>query len=231
MTAPDAGSLDARLFECVRIACLTKSAQACVEADALILQGADVNTIDANGMTPIMLAAIFGRGDLIRLLVQTSREVALKPADIDRASPVTALVLASACIVEHFQQGGAVAALLDMGANKDLADELGVTPLMLAVLTNNLPAAEALLHRGANIKAVDNGGDGVLTYAVAKFNVDDVVKPLLNYVAQPDGGHVMRAIMPDVVLAELALQGPDQIASWRRNMVALLERAWNGEAV
>ncbi len=227
MAAPlDAGSLDARLFECVRIACLTKSAQACVEADALILQGANVNAVDALGTTPIMLAAIFGRGDLIRMLIETSRE-ALKPVNIDKHSHVTALALASACVVRHFQQGGAAAALLDLGADKDSADANGVTPLMLAVMTNNLPAAEALLRDGADVKAMDNAGNSVLTYAATKFDVDAVMMPVLNY-AQP---HMLPSILPDVVLAELAMQSTDQITSWRRDMVALLQRAWNGEAI
>lgn len=55
--------------------------------------------------------------------------------------------------------GGVVAALLDIGAGIEAADERGYTPLMLALEAGNAEAAYMLKQRGASLAARANNGD------------------------------------------------------------------------
>lgn len=60
----------------------------------------------------------------------------------------------------------AVEFLLDSGANPELGDDYGLTPLFLAVEAGNFKVAEALLNGGANVNAVCESGDSILDFAV-----------------------------------------------------------------
>ena len=66
----------------------------------------------------------------------------------------------------------AAKALVEAGANIELADSNGIRPLLMALLNNQLPIAELLLERGADANADDFWGRSPLFAAVDYRNLD-----------------------------------------------------------
>lgn len=98
----------------------------------------DVNAINQAGETPLMLAAIKGRLDWVRTLVQ-------RGALVNEAG-WTALHYAAAGPNEHV-----VRWLLGQGAEIDARSPNGTTPLMMAAGYGGLSGAEALIAAGADV--------------------------------------------------------------------------------
>ena len=78
-----------------------------------------------------------------------------------------------------------VQALLASGADVNLPNADGWTPLMMAVRLNRLETAKALLAAGADIHATDANGNSALLHAVL-WNHPSCVKLLLNAGADPN---------------------------------------------
>ncbi len=98
----------------------------------------DVNAINQAGETPLMLAAIKGRLDWVRTLVQRGALV--------NDAGWTALHYAAAGPNEHV-----VRWLLEQGAEVDARSPNGTTPLMMAAGYGGLSGAEALIAAGADV--------------------------------------------------------------------------------
>lgn len=75
--------------------------------------------------------------------------------------------------------------LLDKGANPDLANRAGDTPLIIAARVGYLEAAQELLARKAKIDLANRSGETPLIAAVQQRQ-RDMVKLLLQYGADPD---------------------------------------------
>ncbi len=136
-------------------------------AEALADAGADVNAADAQGHTPLHAAAqyCFGSHDSLRarrlLDVLLSRRADPNAADRQGMTPLLLLLGAHQkpgvdCDATHL--GALVPVLLDAGARHDHADQRGVTALHACAMHLLLPAARALLARGADRSAVDAFG-------------------------------------------------------------------------
>jgi len=109
----------------------------------LIGRGAPLNVRDANGLTPIMLAA--GRGDarLVQLLLQAGAD----PLVVTPEAGTTALHLACQGI-----NLGIVRLLIEAGAPVDwVATSTGHTPLLEAIWFKRDDIVEYLLERGATL--------------------------------------------------------------------------------
>jgi ankyrin repeat protein len=106
---------------------------ACIEgrtavAELLIEQGADPTTPDDSGSTPLITASQGGHLDLLRLLLgHPGVMTSLNHGDIRGR---TALLWAC-----RQGQGGAVRALLESGADPQIADKYGTTPMAIAKQT------------------------------------------------------------------------------------------------
>ncbi len=61
----------------------------------------------------------------------------------------------------------AVKALIENGANPNIADNEGWTPLMRAVLTANAEITDLLIDKGADVSALNSDGDSVIVQAAA----------------------------------------------------------------
>jgi hypothetical protein len=70
--------------------------------------------------------------------------------------------------------------LLAEGANKEISDEDGDTPLMIAALKGHIAAVRALLMNGAKADAKNKSGDTALIYAAGVGN-KEIVLALLNH--------------------------------------------------
>ena len=133
---------------------------------ALLKDGADVNTAQADGMTALHWAAQKGDVELARLLLYASANVRATT----RIGGYTPLLIAS-------RNGDAsmIEALLDGGADANNATSNGTTALMLAAAAGRNDAVKLLLAKGANVNAKENvKGETALTFAAAYGRLDVV---------------------------------------------------------
>jgi uncharacterized protein len=123
-------------------------------AQLLLESGADVDAVDANGRTPLMLAAESGSDEMTALLLQNGADTAAR----DREG-CTALMHGLGNAQRVFQ-------LLDQGADLDARDSQGRTPLIRATERCYLRTLRLLLERGADVQAADARGDRALPIAM-----------------------------------------------------------------
>jgi ankyrin repeat protein len=123
------------------------------EATRLLLAaGANPNAItEYTYWTPLHDAAAYGDPAVIRLLL--AADVAREARNSDGN---TALMLATLS-----QDPERVAALLEWGADPNLANDVGLTPLLAAARDGQVEAARLLLAAGADVAAIDRAGQGI----------------------------------------------------------------------
>ncbi len=137
--------LDTPLSRAVR-----KERKATVEA--LISMGANVNTTNAIGSTPLHFAAISGNLDIVRLLLENGAEVNAKTngGDLPGVTPIHAAAFEG--------QTRIVELLLVKGADINAVTQSGYTPLRRSVDQGDLVMAKLLLEKGGNIETTDKYG-------------------------------------------------------------------------
>ncbi|WP_338482557.1 ankyrin repeat domain-containing protein [Wolbachia endosymbiont (group A) of Ophion costatus] len=124
--------------------------------EALISNGADVNTKDMNGLTPLYWAAKIGHKEVVNALIKAGAGV-----NINAKSKKEQTSLHRAAETGHT---GAINALLAKGADIDAIDDNGETPLRLAIKNGHTKAVNALLEAEEfNI----NTSDGLWNYGWA----------------------------------------------------------------
>ena len=147
--------------------------------DALISAGAEVNPAEAaRGQTALMWAAAEGHSAIVRQLIQAGATVdaqtksgftplmfSARSGDVESAQALLAAGANLGGVASDSRDALIVAAgsghtplvefLLDQGADPNVADEAGVTPLHAAVWGNfsNIEMVQRLLVRGADPKA------------------------------------------------------------------------------
>jgi len=169
----------------------------------LLDKGADVNTKDKNGQTPLdiilnrnqrQISQNPNHADIMEMLLANGAEIlsihtASKIRNLEKVKAFlekgidvntkddngqTALHIA---IISDNQE--IVKLLIDEGADVNAKDENGMTPLLLAVSEGHVDLAECLIENGADVNMGDESGFGPLVYAL--WNDDpSVVKMLLN---------------------------------------------------
>ena len=127
----------------------------------LIAAGADVNTHNEWGLTPVMLAAQYNNSTaVLNALIAAG-------ADIHEAEPKyrsNSLHLAA----NSSKNPKIIEALLAAGANIDARNYLGETALIMAVNSNSeTKMTTQLIKSGADVNACDYQGHSVLDYARA----------------------------------------------------------------
>jgi uncharacterized protein len=136
---------------------------------ALLKDGADVNTTQADGMTALHWAAQKGDVELAKMLVYASAN--LKATT--RIGGYTPLLIAS-------KNGDAamIDTLAQAGADVNAPTMNGTTPLMLASAAGKPAAVTSLIDRGAQVNAREAvKGETALTFAAA-FGRADVIRVL-----------------------------------------------------
>jgi len=169
---------------------------------ALLKDGADVNTTQADGMTALHWAAQKGDVELAKMLLYASAN--LKATT--RIGGYTPLLIASkngdAPMIETLAQAGADVNAMTMN---------GTTPLMLASAAGRAPAVKALIDRGANVNAKEAiKGETALTFAAA-FGRADVIRVLTSH------GADVKVTTNAVDLAGFAKEEQERLAAERGN--------------
>uniref|UniRef100_A0A8C0AEF8 Ankyrin repeat domain-containing protein 27 n=1 Tax=Bos mutus grunniens TaxID=30521 RepID=A0A8C0AEF8_BOSMU len=123
--------------------------------------GLGVNVTNQDGSSPLHVAALHGRADLILLLVKHGASVGAR--DTSQAVP-----LHLACQQGHFQ---VVKCLLESNAKPNKKDISGNTPLIYACSRGHHEVAALLLQHGASINASNNKGNTALHEAVIERHV------------------------------------------------------------
>jgi ankyrin repeat protein len=147
-------------------------------ARALIVRGANVNAAETwMGETALMWAAAEGHGAMVKLLAEAGAALDARAAAQEFAKytfngstmvstplprgGMTALLLAA-------REGSlaGVRALVEAGANLNVADRDGATPLIMAILNRHNDVAALLIEKGAALDAADTVGMTALYAAV-----------------------------------------------------------------
>ena len=120
-----------------------------------VAHGANPNAQDSSRRIPLILAAETAKhvDDIFRLLIDAGTDVSLAGY-----GNVTALHVAAA-------RGVAVEQLLEAGAQIDVENLDGNTPLLIACSQGNVDIAEKLLLRGANVNKRNNKYKNCVHYA------------------------------------------------------------------
>lgn len=136
---------------------------------ALLKDGADVNSAQADGMTALHWAVMKDDLELAKILLYAGANVKATT----RLGGYTPLLMASkngdAAIIET---------LIKSGAETNSSTSNGTTPLMLAAASGKADAVKALIDNGADVNAQENAkNETALTFAAA-YGRADVIRVL-----------------------------------------------------
>ena len=145
-------------------------------ADLLRHNGAELDVQGWHRNNPLHAAARSGKSAMVRILIEYD------PACINvEADGWTPLGLVSRG--RNFKDGSAVRLLLEHGADINLQDRVGQTPLHIASVCGALEIVHLLLENGADVEVTDNSGKTASQKAVERGR-DDVVELLREHGAK-----------------------------------------------
>lgn len=167
-------------------------------AELLLTNGADCNSVNCGGNTPLIWAASNGHNEIVRLLTaQPTIDVAYKNDNNKDAfnaaifkGDVETLKLLLACSSDidknllcneaaYRGHKELIKFFLEDGIDINYSDELGYTALMLAAAKGHREIVELLFEKDAIVNQKDVSGSTALFHAAAKGNAE-VVKLLLD---------------------------------------------------
>jgi ankyrin repeat protein len=144
----------------------------------LINNGGNINMVDNKGRNLLMLASLsFGDSEVVEFMLRNEFDLEKK----DKYGN-TALLLASN------PWGGnddAIPALVKDGANINVKNNNGISPLLNLVFSENPKLIKLLIDRGADINILGNDGDSPLLMAT-RMNKYNIVKLLLQHGARKE---------------------------------------------
>jgi ankyrin repeat protein len=147
----------------------------------LLASGADPDASDKAGNTPLQFAASHCNADAVTLLLSKGAKVDAKNTDGGdvKFGKIQLVNLTSLMWAAPYCNAGVIKPLLDAGANVNARDIREMTPLMLAVASENqdLEVVGLLLKAGADVNAKSTTGETALDWA-RKFGNRKVIAAL-----------------------------------------------------
>lgn len=137
--------------------------------EQLVGEGADINKLNHSGGSPLRIACLKEKTDLMECLLDLG-------ADINQRGPfdgITALMVA--CCTTNTR---AVEILLNKGADMSTTNNYGLTALALACHYGHLEIAKALILKGAAVDTRDKEGHTPLYTAAASHHVKTAIELL-----------------------------------------------------
>ena len=181
--------------------------------DLLIQRGANVNAASKKGFTPLIFATMKNDSASIRHLIKAGADPNYALPDKDKTKMLA--------VAGAYHSTEAAMALLDGGANPNVADHSGQTPLHMAAQAGSLDLVKKLISKGADLNAktaktppADDfafrraGGEQTALLLAAKSNHVDVMRTLIDagadvklknqdgaslFLAAAGSGHIMAA--------------------------------------
>jgi ankyrin repeat protein len=119
-----------------------------------------INGYSGDGWTPLHLAAFFGHGKIVELLLAHGADVGARSINSNGNTPLHAALAGNHKLVAGL--------LLGHGADINAADAAGWRPLHIAAANNNIDAMTALIAEGADVHAANREGKSALALAQEK---------------------------------------------------------------
>ena len=119
----------------------------CVET--LLEAGADVNSTDIYGNTPIIESATFFREECLMLLLKAGADVNI--TNKRGETPLLRATFKEYPRWDRHKQNKCIELLLEAGANVNVADNSGYTPIIMAALHNHYKQVESFIQAGADV--------------------------------------------------------------------------------
>jgi ankyrin repeat protein len=180
--------------------------------------GADPNTVNALGFSPLNLALCRGNIVLLnKLLPYPDLKVNLEKDDTGNTALIYAIDLEAYAEEKRVQL---IKYLLEKGADCNAANKNGTTPLIHACSFNEPELTKLLLSHAPDMNARDNEGNSALDYAVL-YGTVNLIQVLLAYEVAPDtllsafnqAVHFKEDSMAEILLDYAKKQGNDHFVN------------------
>ncbi len=155
--------------------------------DFLIKNGADVNYVSEKHekSTPLMVAVQSGRADIAELLLKAG-------ADANAKDESGTVVLAYALEQEDDDSDNILklaTILINAGADPNRACAENVTPLLLAIVENNLAVTRLMVEHGGDLKAAlqFKGDEGKTLQEYVDSDAEELTQEMKNYLKTASG--------------------------------------------
>ncbi len=152
----------------------------CPILQIFLRHGVDINQVDDEGITVLMLAIMVNKMDLFECLVY-NRKIAIDQADKKGITPLMWAVRYNNCPM--------IKILLERGADVNKGDLGGITALMLAAYDGHIETVQCLFDNSTNIainQRTEEGLTALMFAARGKAHNDYIIKMLLNHGADID---------------------------------------------
>nr|KAI8744108.1 putative ankyrin repeat protein [Biomphalaria glabrata] len=149
----------------------------------LISAGVDINFTDTYGRTALHKAALFGRFDIVQLLVEGKAH--LDPVDLDGniplllSIPTSNVIITKGCClllrsVDKTNYKQIISYLIEKNCNINCSNSKGETPLFKLVKSGFLEQIKEVIAKGADINFVTSSGDNALHLAIKENKIEIV---------------------------------------------------------
>lgn len=188
----------------------------------LLLRGANIDAKDKDGLTPLMYAVIYEQGANAKLLIQKGANI----FDTDKAGENVLHIAAKNYTQASLNMSDL---LMDYGAQPNIQDEKGNTPLMIAVQNEDVKLVNCLLARGANPNIPDKEDYYPLFEAVNKGN-KKIINSLIKYRADVNAADkygytalMYASVLKDVEISDILVSAKANVNAKDKNgMTALM---------